>query len=189
MKKWVNLFLLSLSLLCLSLVVINTNANIYSRDKKSYPVKEGNLSLALLDPDKNGDGTLTVSTPKNRPIRVKNEGQVNQFVRVMALPIVTNSDGVQIQAVTTELLKGLNVTDWKMGEDGYFYYLKKLEAGKETELLFNQVESTTEGTLTLKLKVEAITAEGDSFVEAWWLETPTTEPLVDIYTQLDKLVD
>lgn len=184
MKKWLNLFLLSLSILSLSLVILDTNANVHSRDQRKYQTKVGDLSVNLKDPDFNGSMTMTVDVTKQRTVSIKNEGQVSQFIRVMALPIVADKQAVYQKVETAEVLKELNTSEWLDGRDGYFYYQDKLSGNQTTLPLFKNIKSQVEGTLSLKLKVEAITAEGETFKEAWWQNKPTTEPLLSIYNTL-----
>lgn len=183
------LFLVPLSLLSISLLLGDTGANFYSSDQKEYQGKIGDLKVDLKDNDPI-TANLKVNDEQNRAVSVKNDTEVNQFVRVMVFPVSKDAEDVAAQSLPNEVVKSLNTADWTEGKDGYFYYHKKLAQGQETSELFKQISSETLGEMTIYLKAEAISAEGDTFVSAWWQKTiPTVEPLKTIYNTLESQVD
>ncbi|MFD1900672.1 hypothetical protein [Enterococcus termitis] len=183
------LFLVPLSLLSISLLLGDTGANFYSSDQKEYLGKVGDLQVNLKDND-SITANLKVNNEQKRVISVKNDTEVNQFVRVMVFPVSKDTEDVATQSLPSEVAKNLNTSDWTEGKDGYFYYHKKLAKGQETSELFKQITSETPGEMTIYLKAEAISAEGDTFISAWWQKTiPTIDPLKTIYNTLESQVD
>lgn len=203
--------LIFLTVAALSLILIGswiamgeTGANFYSKDEKKFHDQLGDLKVVVLDESAEKKEKSKKQTKLDeglpdfpienylRSIVVENQGAVSQYVRVMLFPVVQDNKGILVSALPTEVVKDLNTSEWKDGGDGYLYYQKKLSSGKKTEPIFNEVTlevvSENGGTLKLKIKAEAITAEADSFVEAWWnKEVPTEGPRKEIYDTLSSV--
>ncbi|MGL4694607.1 hypothetical protein [Enterococcus larvae] len=151
-------------------------------------------------------GTFEPEIDYTKIVTVKNAGEMNSFVRVLALPVITKTSGsgaVTLLPATTEgadavLTIDYNLTDWIDGKDGYFYYKKKLTAGEKTTPLFttvrmNQANITTEYTgavLDFEIKVEGIGATKYAYRDAWWNgQTPSANPLLAVDDLLKDQTD
>ncbi|WP_348921029.1 hypothetical protein [Enterococcus rotai] len=136
-----------------------------------------------------------------KKVSIKNIGKQEGFVRVIALPVITKKkmDGTTILlAATTKgnapiLTIDYNLTDWIDGEDGYFYYKKKLAPSENTASLFtsvkmNQANITAEYegvNLSFEIKVEGINNTKFAYRDAWWSgKIPTKNP----YAEIDSLL-
>lgn len=133
-----------------------------------------------------------------KKVAVENTGTVNQFVRVMLHPEIRlesgNSTRVLPSKIGEEVLLDLNFTDWKFGEDGYYYYLNVLKPGESsaTENLFTEVKLKNDlgleyhkATFSLLVKVEAINCSQFAYRDAWWQgDTPSNGVLQAIDKQL-----
>ncbi|MFI3805642.1 hypothetical protein [Vagococcus fluvialis] len=188
-KRTVVVCLLPIFVLLGSQMLQDTNAAFYQKQQQAYNGQEGNLQVKLVD-----NSTITSSLPisgvQDRVIEVMNEGEVNQFVRVLVHPTFKDENGIQQVVSLEDMTGGLNSIDWQPGEDGYYYYQKKLKAGNKTPALFQQVKGSKEGTLTFHLKVEAVSAQGSQFVDAWWQgKSPTTPNLASIHDTLKGVIE
>lgn len=151
-------------------------------------------------------GTFEPEKDYQKIVTVKNTGDMNSFVRVLALPVITktdNSGAVTLLPATTEgsdavLTIDYNLADWIDGKDGYFYYRNKLTAGEKSTPLFttvrmNQANITNEYTdavLDFEIKVEGIGATKYAYRDAWWNgQTPTVSPLLDVDNALKGQTD
>ncbi|WP_236674638.1 hypothetical protein [Enterococcus sp. BWR-S5] len=151
-------------------------------------------------------GTFEPEKDYKKIVTVKNTGDMNSFVRVLALPVITKTSSggaVTLLPATTEgsdavLTIDYNLTDWVDGKDGYFYYKKKLTAGEKTAPLFtivrmNQANITDEYTgavLDFEIKVEGIGATKYAYRDAWWnSQTPSASPLLDVDNLLKDQTD
>jgi hypothetical protein len=135
-------------------------------DKKTNDFKTGQygFSVNLKDvfqtpasPMKPGDQVMKI-------VNVKNEGDISAIVRVMVFPVIIAADGkTPLPAkLGEEILVDINTNYWTDGGDGYYYYNKILESGKQSENLFNVValnptlgEKYKNATLFIDIKSEA----------------------------------
>lgn len=119
----------------------------------------------------------------------------------MALPVLTKKQAngsitllpATIDGPAPILSIDYNLNDWIDGEDGYFYYKKKLTKGESTTNLFTKVKmnqaNITEDyagvILTFEVKAEGISTTKFAYRDAWWGgETPTINPSLEIDDQL-----
>ncbi|WP_207695707.1 hypothetical protein DOK67_0001595 [Enterococcus sp. DIV0212c] len=132
-----------------------------------------------------------------KKVTVKNTGEQDSFVRVLALPIITKKQAngsTTLLPATTEgstpvLTIDYNLTDWFDGQDGYFYYKSKLAKGVSTTLLFTKVkmnqanitEDYIDATLSFEIKAEGISTTKFAYRDAWWNgQIPTDPSLIEI---------
>jgi alternate signal-mediated exported protein len=119
-------------------------------------------------------------------VNVVNTGDEAGFVRVLALARIIAADGSVLEAIpgTTFTFNGLNTTTWpatgaKMwaeGNDGYYYYLGRLEPGKATsQPLFEGVTLATglpaeykDATFKIEIKVEVSETVRAKYRDGWW---------------------
>ncbi|ALS01451.1 hypothetical protein ATZ33_08750 [Enterococcus silesiacus] len=185
-KLFVSSFVLLTTFVLLAKGTGETNANFYSKDERSYSVQAGDLKVLVLDKDP-VESKLTIDKEQARVIQVRNKAEVSQFVRLMIHPTLIDSKGISHVVALNEIAVGLNLIDWIDGKDGYYYYNKKLKEGQTTAALVEKikVQNNTQGKLTLGIKAEAVTAEDQTYVNAWWQsQIPESEPLKSVYEVL-----
>lgn len=188
-KTLVLLCLLPILIILGSRLLEDTNASFYSQDKKNYGGQVGDLMVKLVD-ESTVSSPIKVGESQDRLVSVKNEGKINQFVRLMVHPVFQDEIGTLHESVQTDMLQHLDTESWQFGEDGYYYYLKPLESGQTSSDLFKQLKGIESGTLSLHLKVEATSTKGNTLIDAWWQsKEPTTDPLKTIYEQLKEGIE
>ncbi|OEG11720.1 hypothetical protein BCR21_09940 [Enterococcus ureasiticus] len=133
-----------------------------------------------------------------KKVTVENTGTVNQFVRVMLHPEIRLESGESTRLLPSkigeEVLLDLNFTNWKFGEDGYYYYLNVLKPGESNaaENLFTEIKLKNDlgleyhkAAFSLLIKVEAINCSQYAYRDAWWQgDTPSSGVLQAIDKQL-----
>lgn len=194
-KKLIILFFgLSVSLLLISRGMPETGARFVSKDETEIDTTIGNLKLTVKD-----QGTidsLISEESKNRKVSVYNDGEVNQFVRVLAHVVRVSDQDMHQPLAIEDIAEDLNTVDWKKGEDGYYYYLDKLTVkNPETKPLFTKVklaDGTALGKLTISIKSEGTVANQPSYTKAWWqgVKPDVSRPnLLSINTSLESKAD
>lgn len=200
-------FYVAMILACLLLLISGgyfVYAAMTATDRKENDFRIGQVETKLFE--ENFDETMTevkkgVSVPKE--VRIQNTGTIKQFVRVMVLPEVRQSiagDSVNEQILplkigTDIILEESATSDWINGGDGYYYYTKAVEPGKETTYLFKKVKladqlgaNYDQAKLSITLKVETINCAKDAYRNAWWQGNPPAEsPLKEVDNALKDL--
>lgn len=142
-----------------------------------------------------------VNKEVTKDVKIKNTGNTNLFVRVMVFPEMVSKTGVQLPANIknegnsgqVELLNRNN-DEWIDGGDDYYYYTKKIEPKKSSTSLFTGIKldgsllqseanqtnpnefhyySYDGGQMTIVVKEETITTNGDTYQEAWNMKNET----------------
>ncbi|WP_430603254.1 hypothetical protein IGJ02_000618 [Enterococcus sp. DIV0724b] len=176
--------------------IYQTYAALTDSDQKQNEFRVGNLQTTIeeeFDPPTSFEPNIDYS----KKVRIKNTGEQESFIRVLALPILTKKQAngsITLLPATTEgtapvLSIDYNLNDWIDGKDGYFYYKNKLGKSMYTANLFtkvkmNQATITEEykgALLSFEIKVEGISVTKFAYRDAWWNgEIPTTNPLLQI---------
>lgn len=128
---------------------------------------------AKVEIEENFDGTYKTE------IKVKNEGNIPVYVRVMLVASYQKDDGIcavhTAELTSPILLDGdYNSTDWVKGSDGYYYYKTKVAADSTTTDLLGTNKSITlgqhEGCCKMHVDVlaQAIQAQPDSAIKDAW---------------------
>lgn len=175
-------------------------------DRKENDFQVGQVETELVEENYTQPTEIVKDVPVDKEITVKNNGTINQFIRVMVLPEVkadvagdpSNKQVLSLVIGTDLILENLNTTDWRDGGDGYYYYIKEaVEPGDPTSTLFDSIKLSNSisdqyhnADFSLSLKVETINCNTTAYRQAWWQgETPTEEPLLSIDTALRSKVD
>ncbi|MFD2308247.1 hypothetical protein [Enterococcus termitis] len=194
-----HLFLFTSSVIILvmvSLGIYQTYAALTDRDKVQNDFRVGNIQTEI-EEEFTPPNTFVPDKVYEKKVVVKNTGEQDIFVRVLALPsIIKKQDNgsVLLLPATSEgtnpiLSIDYNLTDWIDGKDGYFYYKKKVAKAGQTTVLFTKVqmnqanitEDYTDASLTFEIKAEAIGITKFAYRDAWWnAQIPSKVPLLDV---------
>lgn len=158
-------------------------------EKFTPPTKE--------DPIQPGD-----TYPKE--VTVTNTSNASFFVRVLVIPeiqgeeVVTNGKTTPGVLLPGEIGKEIIVDldkNWVQGEDGFYYYLKKVSEKEVTTPVFTKVKldktydpDYEKATMKIALKSETVTTAGSNYRNAWWQgQTPTATNLKKVDSELQKI--
>lgn len=186
-------------ILCLAMGSAVAYAALMIKDEKVNIFQIGNLQTKVKEVFTEPI-TIKPNEAVIKEVAVENTGTINQFVRVMLHPeIRIENSRVLPSKIGEEILLDLNSLDWKLGEDGYYYYLKVLHYGESnvTENLFTEVKLRNELSLeyqqanfSLLVKVEAISCVQYAYRDAWWKGSiPSSGELRKIDEQLAEKTD
>ncbi|MGX7024518.1 hypothetical protein [Vagococcus hydrophili] len=157
----------------------------------------GDITEKFTPPTK--DNPIEPGQKYQKEVKVKNSENAPFFVRVLVVPEIEDSDGTLLPSeIGKEVLVDVH-PDWVLGEDGFYYYMKKVPAGKETTELFKTVTldeklasnkdySYKDAKMTISLKSETVISAGDNYRKAWWLgKVPTEKNLKTVDAELQKI--
>ena len=183
-------------LFSLSFGLYQTYAALTDSDQKQNEFRVGNLQNTI---EEEFDPPAVLEPEKDylKKVAIKNTGEQESFIRVLALPILSKKQpngSITLLPATVNgpvpvLSVDYNLKDWINGEDGYFYYRYKLIKGASTTNLFtnvkmNQANITEEyqgATLSFEVKVEGISTTKFAYRDAWWSgKIPTENPQLEV---------
>lgn len=99
----------------------------------------------------------TVVDNKKSSVMIKNTGDVDAYIRVAVVANTVNADG-HVIGNPEDMANYLATDSWTQGEDGYYYYNQRVQAGDSTaELLKNEISLEE---LSVTILAEAIQADG-----------------------------
>ena len=143
MKK--KLFALSVMAMLIAICSFGTAAFYNAQDTAHNVITMGNVNIAIsewADEEKtiefsNVDGVLP-NTSVTKVVEIRNTGKSDAWVRVrIEKNISLNSDS---EGDTGLISLNINEGAWIDGNDGYYYYSKKLSEDEVTEPVFTKVE-------------------------------------------------
>lgn len=202
-KKFVHFFwILPVCIMCLIIGSVAAYAAMMVREEKANLFQIGNLQTNIEEVFTE-PMTILPNKPVGKKVTIANTGTVNQFIRVMLHPEIHLKSNGSIRLLPSkigeEILLDLNSTQWKLGEDGYYYYLNVVGTGKSntTEQLFTQVKLKNglgpeyhTAAFSLMIKVEAVSCRKYAYRDAWWQgPIPNSVELRAIDSQLAKKVE
>ncbi|OJG87526.1 alternate signal-mediated exported protein [Enterococcus silesiacus] len=183
-------------LFSLSFGLFQTYAALTDSDQKQNEFRVGNLQNTI---EEEFDPPAVLEPEKDylKKVAIKNTGEQESFIRVLALPILSKKQpngSITLLPATVNgpvpvLSVDYNLKDWINGEDGYFYYRYKLTKGASTTNLFtnvkmNQANITEEyqgATLSFEVKAEGISTTKFAYRDAWWSgKIPTENPQLEV---------
>lgn len=111
-------------------------------------------------------------------VRVKNNGNVDEYMRVAVVVTWMSDDGSTVYATVPQENIDYNITytsdtRWFKGSDGYWYYTDSLESGSETAILFTDCSMIDgQGVDGYHLSVEIVSSviqadPADAVNESW----------------------
>lgn len=186
-------------IVCTSLFAMlyqKTYASLTDHDKEQNEFRIGDLHTTV-EEEFDPPATFEPDKEYTKKVWVKNTGDLDQFIRVLALPILNkkqaNGSTLVLPATTTGtnpvLTIDYNLVDWIEGEDGYYYYKNKIKPGEKTAPLFSKVTLNKaniteeyEGIqLSFEIKAEGVGITRYAYRDAWWGGTiPTTANLLKV---------
>lgn len=150
MKK--KILALSMVAICMSVVAYGTLAYYTASETAENVITSGNVGIELLEW---ADADRTISyeemypdnivtdvmpgTDVTKVVEVKNSGDNPVWVRVSVDKQIIMDEQMDEKADTGLMTMDFDTDNWTVGNDGYYYYTKPLEAGKTTESLFAAV--------------------------------------------------
>lgn len=150
MKK--KILALSMVAICMSVVAYGTLAYYTASETAENVITSGNVGIELLewaDADRTisyeemyPDNIITdvmPGTDVTKVVEVKNSGDNPVWVRVSVDKQIIMDEQMDEEADTGLMTMDFDTDNWTVGNDGYYYYTKPLEAGKTTESLFAAV--------------------------------------------------
>ncbi|MBP1042784.1 hypothetical protein I6N95_17335 [Vagococcus sp. BWB3-3] len=201
-KKPPYLMLLVMMLgLCLLIGGIVVYAAGMIREEKNNLFQIGNLESKI---DEVFDEPETVQPNQmiKKEVTFTNTGTLTQFIRVMVQPsIKVNVAGETVERVLPSRVGQEIILEpssyWKLGEDGYFYYLNALASQEKTEMLFSEVglaatlpKEYQNGKFSLLLKVESVSNGALGYRAVWWSgKVPENGELHEIDLTLATKID
>ena len=145
MKK--KILFLTAVLICLSIAMTGTLAYFTADDVAHNVITTGKVNIALqewaneerTEPFKNIEGVM----PGNEITKialVKNTGTAPAWIRVkIDIAVTKQIDKEPVLLSSDKVLLDIDTENWKLKEDGYYYYQKALAADELTEPIFTSV--------------------------------------------------
>lgn len=131
-----------------------------------------------------------------KEVKVTNASNAPFFVRVLVISEVQAKDGTLLPSEIGKDIKVDLDKSWIQGEDGFYYYLKKVSEKEETVPVFKTVKLITtyeedyeQATMKIALKSETVTSAGDNYRKAWWQgQVPKDKNLKIVDNELQKII-
>lgn len=203
------------SLLVISSLIYYTTISLLKDHKhKRNDFAFADLSAEVVENDGKGfvaPEKLETDQPITKKVQIKNTGGQPIFVRVMLFPTFTKVEDDDLTLSLPATFEGdkpilsfqpNEQQNWLFGEDGYFYYLKKIEVGKLSDSVIETVvihkenfpedlaDEYAEANLAVEVKVEAIGLTQWAYRDAFWQgEIPESGGLKTVDTSLEKLTE
>ena len=145
MKK--KILFLTAALICLSIAMTGTLAYFTADDVAHNVITTGKVNIALQEwanedrtvPFENIEGVM----PGNEITKialVKNTGTAPAWIRVkIDIAVTKQIDKETVFLPSNKVLLDIDTENWKLKEDGYYYYQKALAADELTEPIFTSV--------------------------------------------------
>lgn len=138
------LLILSVLAICIATLTTGTLAFFTSEGRAHNVITTGGVKIAVQEWADEGKQTpftdlngVMPGVPVTKIAEIKNTGASDAWIRVKV------EKNIQLQGEDTpdaDLVElNLNDTDWKLGQDGYYYYNQALKPGEVTKPIFTTV--------------------------------------------------
>lgn len=141
----------ALALCCLAVLATGTLAYFTAEETAKNVITMGSLKMELVELDEKGEPwedveNIVPGMEVTKKAFVKNTGTVDFYTRVKITKRFVNEQGDELPKLDTDLVELDLGEDWKLGEDGFYYYKykKPVAPGEETKPLFTTVTFSTE---------------------------------------------
>ena len=183
MKMKKRFLVFALLVILLSIIASTTLAYYTATDTATNVITSSGVDIELVETTEDGEPFANVAgimpgTTVSKIVKVRNK-QADAYVRVSCVVEATGADGKpldlsKIPNGDKAIVMDLNLTDWALGEDGYYYYKYPLEAGDITEPLFTEVSFDAENMgnefqnakLTITVQATQVAHNGSNYAEA-----------------------
>lgn len=154
-KQKKNIVLLaSILLLTTAVIGAGTLAYVTARVETTNVITTGEVELKIVETKMDDDGnevpypqtTINGIVPGavvSKIPRLKNVGRSETWMRARPVIQIVSQDGLQ-ELKSSVITLDFNSSFWKMGEDGWYYYVDPVVSGARTEPLFTQVSFSGE---------------------------------------------
>lgn len=139
----------ALALCCLAVLATGTLAYFTAEETAQNVITMGSLKMELVELNEDGKPwedveNIVPGMEVTKKAYVENNGSVDFYTRVKITTRYVNEQGKKLPELNTGLVE-LNLSeDWKLDEDGFYYYTESVKPGEETEPLFTTVTFSTE---------------------------------------------
>lgn len=185
MKMKKRFLVFALLVILLSIIAGTTLTYYTATDTATNVITSSGVDIELVETTEDGEPFANVAgimpgTTVSKIVKVRNK-QADAYVRVSCEVEATGADGKpldlsKIPNGDKAIVMDLNLTDWALGEDGYYYYKYPLEAGDITEPLFTEVSFDAENmgnefqnaklTITVQAQATQVAHNGSNYAEA-----------------------
>lgn len=197
-KKVTLLFSVALIMILLGIVGLNyAYASLTAKDQKMNEFQlgevKGNVTEKFTPPSP--DTPVKPGDTYSKEVTITNDSTLPFFVRVLITPEIQSAEGVLLASnIGSDLTIDLG-SDWLVGEDGYYYYLKEVLPNTATSNLFTKVSLASnlssdydQATMAISIKSETVTSVGENYRTAWWQgDIPKDTNLTKIDTTLQAI--
>lgn len=161
------------------------------RNDLQVSVLSGKVTENFVPPTE--DNPIGSGDSYKKEVSVKNDANTPFFVRVLVIPEIISSEGIMLESnIGKEIIIDLD-GNWLRGEDGFYYYLKKVEPNKSTSNIFTNITLSpsldsvyADASMTISIKSETIIPS--LYCEAWWTgEIPTEGQLKLVNDTLNSI--
>lgn len=138
----------ALALCCLAVLATGTLAYFTAEETAQNVITMGSLKMELVELNEDGKPwedveNIVPGMEVTKKAYVENNGSVDFYTRVKITTRYVNEQGKKLPELNTGLVE-LNLSeDWKLDEDGFYYYTESVKPGEETEPLFTTVTFST----------------------------------------------
>ena len=138
----------ALALCCLAVLATGTLAYFTAEETAQNVITMGSLKMELVELNEEGEPwedveDIVPGMEVTKKAYVENNGSVDFYTRVMITKRYVNEQGEKLPELNTGLVELDLGEDWKLGEDGFYYYEESVKPGEETEPLFTTVTFST----------------------------------------------
>ena len=139
----------ALALCCLAVLATGTLAYFTAEETAQNVITMGVLKMDLVELNADGQPWTDVENivpgmEVTKEAFVKNTGSVDFYTRVKIEKRFVPAQGDELPKLDTDLVELDLGEDWKLDEDGFYYYKESVKPGEETEPLFTTVTFSTE---------------------------------------------
>lgn len=162
-QRWISL--IALVVCCVALIASGTLAFYNAEETAKNVMKTGSLDIDLKEetdggkpwPEEGFDGIMP-GRDVTKIVYGVNTGTMDVYLRVQLVKTITPAEGVTAELNFDQITLDINTSEWTE-KDGWYYYNKPLEPGKESAALFKNVhfgEKLGNEYMDAKVEIEVI---------------------------------
>ncbi len=134
----IKLLVCSILAICLAIATYGTVAYFSYEDNARTVITTSNVKIEVLGWSEQNEIAVTPGAELARALEIKNIGAQPAWVRVSVESVIELAENVQGEPDLSTITFDFDEQNWTL-QEGYFYYVKKLESGETTEPLFRLV--------------------------------------------------